>query len=289
MGIMCIEALASERQNHDYQLIRSIETIATEAGRPIFRYDLNPQALANPDRLIEHCLADGLSGVVIVGVRDTEPLEPILTQLRDRNIPVAVCPLGRQSVAAGIQVTIINADDQLAGVVAAQHLYELGHRNLAVVSYQRSRPYIEQRIAGVQAVCQRHGLVSEADQFIRLPVKEMSASEHQRVGFEAFALLPAGTTGVFCMNDSVAAGLIEAAMKSGHQIGKTLSVVGHDSDVRYDDKQITTVVPPLAQIARWACDLLKVSAGSSTEIQRSERILLRPQLVWRRSTGPRGK
>ena len=284
LGVMYVEALAVDRNNSDHGLVRAIEAAASETGGRVLFYDLDAVSLADPAGLVDRCLADSVGGVIVVGVRDTEPLGPILSQLQKWHVPVVVCPLARQSIAASLDVPVVDADNRIAGVVAAQHLFELGHRELAVVTYDRPRPYIEERISGAIAICERHGLHWDAGRIIRLPVAEMQPAEYCRVGYEAFARLDPAVTGVFCINDSVAAGLIDAATAAGHRIGQTLSVVGHDNDERYLSKHITTVVAPLARIGRRALEVLVRSSLGSAGIS-PEHILLRSQLIWRRSTG----
>jgi len=282
LGVMYVESVAQDRRNNDYGIVRAVEAAASELGCRVYYYDLSRQYLADAAGVVSRCVADGVSGVLVIGMRDTEPLGPLLVELETQKIPYVMCPLGRQSIAATSHAPVVDVDDRLAGVVAAQHLYDLGHRELAMVTYERPRPYIEQRIAGFSAVCHLNHLRLEPGQVIRLPVAEMHPPEYYRVGFEGFARLDSAITGVFCVNDCVAAGLIDAAIAAGQEVGKTLSVVGHDNDEAYQDKQISTIVPPLAQIGRRAVGVLGELLAGRTH---SERIIFRSQLIWRRSSG----
>lgn len=282
LGVMYVEAVALDRRNNDYGIVRAVEAAASELGSRVYYYDLSRPNLEDAAGVVRRCVADGVSGVLVIGMRDTEPLGPLLAELEAKNIPCVMCPLGRQSIAVTTHTPVVDVDDRLAGVVAAQHLYDLGHRQLAMVTYDRLRPYIDQRIAGFSAVCHLNHLSLDPGQVIRLPVAEMHPPEYYRVGFEGFSRLDGSITGVFGVNDCVAAGLIDAAIAAGHEVGKTLSVVGHDNDEAYQDKQISTIVPPLAQIGRRAVTVLGELLSGRTN---SDRIVLRSQLIWRRSSG----
>jgi LacI family transcriptional regulator len=94
-------------------------------------------------------------------------------------------------------------------------------------------------------------------------------------------------TAIFCANDEMAAGLLQAARQAGIQVPRDLSVVG------FDDFQIatqvwptlTTIHSPIRSIGLLAAQRLFAGAHEgSAPVAGSEALM--PQLVVRESTGP---
>jgi DNA-binding LacI/PurR family transcriptional regulator len=77
-------------------------------------------------------------------------------------------------------------------------------------------------------------------------------------GYEAFAALPAGVTGVVCQNDRMAAGLIRAARDAGLRVPEDVSVIGFDDMplASYFDPPLTTMRQDTFAIGRACADRL---------------------------------
>jgi LacI family transcriptional regulator len=94
-------------------------------------------------------------------------------------------------------------------------------------------------------------------------------------------------TAIFCANDEMAAGLLQAARRASLRVPEDLSVVG------FDDFQIatqvsptlTTVHSPIRSIGLLAAKKL-FGAGDATSTGSSETAGLLPSLVVRESSGP---
>ena len=104
----------------------------------------------------------------------------------------------------------------------------------------------------------------------------------------AIALLeaPERPTGIFAMNDRMAAGMMRQARENGLNIPADLSLVG------FDDVPLTTLVePPLTTIRQPSYELGKVAAQKLFEmingdLQQFEPIVLPVELIVRGSTAP---
>jgi LacI family transcriptional regulator len=165
---------------------------------------------------------------------------------------------------------------------AMQHLLELGHRRIAMITGPRGWVATEDRRRGYQAALAAAGIMPD-------PALEVEA-DFEIGGGEAAAGHLLGLsdppTAIFAFNDNLAIGAIQAARKSGLHVPADLSVVGFD-DVELATvvtPRLTTIRQPLAEMGRMAVSMLV----RLLERQRFEtpRVELGTRLVVRDSTAP---
>jgi DNA-binding LacI/PurR family transcriptional regulator len=137
---------------------------------------------------------------------------------------------------------LVGIDDEAAARDAAQHLVDLGHRQLAVVSFglgpdfrngladderQRSAAYhvSRARLAGYKAALTGHGV-----SWSNVPVFECpgSSSELGRGAADALLAGRPRPTAILATSDELALGVMEAAARRGLSVPADLSVVGFD-------------------------------------------------------------
>jgi LacI family transcriptional regulator len=176
--------------------------------------------------------------------------------------------------------TVITSDNEAGGALAARHLADLGHREIAVVAGPAGLPTAEARLRGfVRALGERSIGVP--------PERILRASYYTReAGLETGRAMLArhpGATAVFCANDLIALGLMTAAAERGIEVGRGLSVAGFD-DIFVSElvtPALTTIRQPIAELGRQAAQLA-VEAVAGRDQPR--RIVLPVSLVIRAST-----
>lgn len=193
-----------------------------------------------------------------------------------RQIPVVVLEKDREDdFRASVMV-----DNYKVGVLMADHLLGLGHRQLACISEDiKSLPF-DRRIHGfMDRAAAGNAPVPEA----RRKVAGPRISEG-RDTMRALLDLPAAKrpTAVYCSNDVLAFGAMQAVMERGLSIPGDVSVGGTDDITQsaYMFPALTTVAQPFGEIAKHAMRLL---LGQE---EATEDILLPPTLKVRQSTGP---
>jgi DNA-binding LacI/PurR family transcriptional regulator len=167
--------------------------------------------------------------------------------------------------------------------LATEHLTSLGHRRIAHVAGRAEMRISDERIAGYRESLESAGLRFD-------PTLVISGAFTEDGGYEAGLELFSGRsapTAVFAANDLSAVGLLEAISETGRRVPGDVSVVGFD-DLRlaaYTSPPLTTVQQPAREIgARATTLLLELARGKRP---RKLRHLIPPELVVRRSTGPR--
>lgn len=180
-------------------------------------------------------------------------------------------------------VPSVAASNRRGAFAAAQHLLDLGHRRIAVISGPLDRLCARERLAGVRAALAAGGA----------PLDERLRRQGMWFSFEdghahAAELLRLGEppTAILCGNDLQAFGAYEAARQAGLRVPDELSVVGFD-DISYAGwcgPPLTTVRQPITEMgataARFVLALTAGEAISQTHVE------LATTLVVRRSTAP---
>ena len=152
----------------------------------------------------------------------------------------------------------VNVDDEGGARAAAQHLLDLGHRDIAIIVLPPTRahfgltPAAARRLAGYRAALDRAGAPEP---------HTLTAGATRAAGAQAFESMPRGRrrpTAVLAMSDMVAIGLMAAAQSAGLKIPDDLSVVGYDDlpMAAWTNPALTTVRQPIIEKGRLAARLL---------------------------------
>lgn len=240
------------------------------------------------------------ANLVIPPVRDVIPQSKILDQIAQAGLD-AVVYLGvfeptslRRMVEAGppcvlvdfslrgIQVDTILLDNRGGAFQAMEHLLSLGHRDIAVILGEAEQTATRERLDGVYDALDHAQLPRESIRLVQ--------SDFQREGgYRAMReLLSNGNvpTAVFCMNDEMAAGALQAIHAlSSLNCPAEISVVGFD-----DTAWATATQPPLTtvQVPKMLMGRLAVQRLLA-KLERNEppmTTLLPTQLIVRESTAP---
>jgi LacI family xylobiose transport system transcriptional regulator len=180
-------------------------------------------------------------------------------------------------------VPSVAAANRHGGVAAVQHLLDLGHRRIAVVTGPLERLCARSRLEGVGTALEAAGVPLD-DRLVRTGVW---FSFEDGFGHARDLLrLADPPTAVVCGNDLQAFGVYEAARQAGVRIPDDLSVVGFDdiSYARWCGPPLTTVQQPAADLGATAARLVLALAAGEAVTQ--TRIELATTLVVRASTAP---
>lgn len=176
----------------------------------------------------------------------------------------------------------VTIDNVKAGRIAAEHLLGLGHTRLAHISGPLRLRLARER---------RDGFVQTVAAAGRAPVVCVGGDGDWGCGAgyeamrEVLALNPRPTA-VFSANDRMAIGALRAINEAGLRVPEDISLVGLD-DIEmtaYQVPPLTTVRQSFTDLATFAVRLLlEILEG---HIPAQSQVVLEPQLIVRKSTGP---
>lgn len=210
----------------------------------------------------------------------------LLTGLRDKKMPTVV--VGRDLSEESIGSVIVN--NEAGGYQAIRHLYELGHRKIAVIRGPRRLSDSNRRWSGVQQFVteQRFSLDTRL-------IRELPPAIDPISGFAGGVQLTEELirsrmkfTALIAFDDLSALGAVRALAGAGRSVPRDCSIIGFD-DVplaALTTPGITTIRQPMEEMGsvatRRLLDALSESSGQravAPELQ-----LLPPSLVLRDST-----
>jgi LacI family transcriptional regulator, repressor for deo operon, udp, cdd, tsx, nupC, and nupG len=216
-----------------------------------------------------------LDALIFLGHFDSESLRRIV-----RNGPPSVLV---DFQLRGLRVDTIAVDNAGGAAVAIDHLVSLGHRDIAVILGPEDTIVTKERLAGAQAALENAGILPASLRI--LPGNFLLES-----GYEAMAsLLKSGTlpTAVFCMNDEMAVGAIQAIHRlSSLEPPRDISIIGFDDIIwgTATHPRLTTVRVDKNLMGRLAMErvLSALENGSHTITS----TVLDTELLQRESTAP---
>lgn len=199
--------------------------------------------------------------------------------IRTSRLPPMVISL---ELVEGIDLPTIAIDNRAAARMAVEHLIGLGHRRIVHVTGPLNHVMPAERHAGYREAMQAAGIADD-------PALTVFADFHYESGQRAVdRLLDDGVrfTALFCSNDEMAVGAINALRRRGLGVPRDVSVVGFDDIVFADasDPPLTTVRQPRREIGRASMAMMIGLLAGRRESSR--RMVLPVQLIKRASTAP---
>jgi LacI family transcriptional regulator len=181
----------------------------------------------------------------------------------------------------GVPRDAVVCDNNGGAALAAELLVGLGHRRIGMIAGPDNASTTRERTAGFQAALKRAGLSLDASL--------LRAGDYAHpTGYSAcleLLDLHEPPTAIFCGNDVLALGALDAARRRGVSVPEELSIVGFDdiSLAGWESFRLTTVRQPLAEMAHEAARML-VGRIESAGGDEQRRIVFPTELIQRATT-----
>jgi LacI family transcriptional regulator len=254
------------------QIILSVEQVACQNGYHIFftsGLEFNYEMKDALTFLMRRKL-DGL--IVLFGVTSNMPeggIESIDIPLVSINRPISD------------KYACILPDNRDGGFRAAKHLMEAGCSRLALIAGPGTRFSSEERVEGFKRAVGERGIELK-EEFIYYGDFNY---ESGKLGLESLIRKNRDIDGLFCTNDMMAAGAINAASEMGILIPNKLKVIG------YDNRNFSSIWPipistftaPFEEMGKASADIL--FSMIEKETRDFNTIYVKSTLISRRSTG----
>jgi LacI family transcriptional regulator len=191
---------------------------------------------------------------LVYGTIQTRAIPPS-NVLYDQNTVLLNCYLADRSIPS------VTPGEVVGGRSATQHLVDLGHRRIAVIQGEAWMDASKDRLKGY-----RQALAAADITFDQVLVRpgnwEPSAGFDQTKELLKLANPP---TAIFCCNDLMASGCLEALKELGKSIPGDISVVGYDDReiAQFTHPPLTTVLLPHFEMGGLAAELLLVIRESA--------------------------
>ncbi len=219
-------------------------------------------------KAFEHQLDQSAEAVILVAGHGEAPDDEVVAGL---GIPVVALDgfLGQGLPTVGV-------DQRSGGVLATQHLLDLGHRVIAHVRGPQDWVQAREREAGYRAAMEAAGVppgpVLDGD---------WSPASGYAAGRQLLHSHPE-VTAIFVGNDQMAIGVYRALSEVGVAVGRDVSIVGFDDvpEAEFCQPPLTTLRQDFGALGREAVRIVV----QGIEGEHSSSVLIPPTLVIREST-----
>lgn len=255
------------------EIVRSVEDHCFGAGYTLIlcNTDDDPHRQGAYLQVLSEKRIDGM--IIISTGEDADLLRllqglPIPTVLLDREMDEVHCDLVETAHLQG-------------GLMATQHLIDLGHRRIACLAGPADLNPSAQRIEGWRTALAQSGLTDETADLL------WHSDFSSQGGFATMQSILASRqppTAVFVCNDLMCIGALSAAHEAGVRVPQDMSLIGFDDIelARFTSPALTTIAQPKHRIGVAAVDMLleRIQGG---RVQ-ARQVLLQPALIVRNST-----
>jgi len=238
-------------------------------------------------------LSDKVDGIIY----EFSPSFPDLLMDISASLPVVI--VGEKD--DNINIDTIGLNSYKSGMLVAEHLIKLGHKNIAFVTTPVDNMTLSrrQRLEGVLGKLKEYGL--DKNLIIKSATNEyesMTGIYEIEIGYNLTLQLieESNVTAVIGVNDMTACGIITALQSRGYKIPDQISVCGFDNVFVSSilNPSLTTIDHCINHRGRTAVDILMEKIdGKNRDLslmkpshQNVYKIEYEPQLIIRNSTGP---
>jgi DNA-binding LacI/PurR family transcriptional regulator len=216
------------------QAINGIEQSLREVGMDLLLYNFS-QVDARQRIFQQKQLRGKVDAIIVVSM---PPTDEEFTSLLSLGIPITTIGFSHDGC------TSIAIDDVLGGKVATQHLTDLGHRQIAVLSGQRETAYnfdvSSNRNKGYLEALNEVGVEWNPD----LEINGDFNIYTSEIATESFLRRKKLPSAIFCHSDEMAFGALKAIRARGMRVPEDISVIGFDDHDIAQYIGLTTISQP---------------------------------------------
>jgi LacI family transcriptional regulator, galactose operon repressor len=253
---------------------RGVEDVTSAAGVLVIVCNSDSGA-AKEQRYLRMLAEQQVLGILHVPASDALP-----SRRRDRGVPLVL--LDHNLPAKG--ACSVAVDDVGGGRLAVSHLLDAGHRRIGFVGYVTDPPsQVIDRLAGARAALRDAG--RDRDDLVLVPTASLTFEGGVEAG-QAITTMPARRrpTAVACVNDLLAIGVMQQALRAGLRVPDDIAIVGYD-DIAFASAAavpLTSVRQPRNQLGRRAAELLLDETSNARH--RHTNVVFEPDLIVRESS-----
>jgi len=230
---------------------------------------------------IDQLLGRQLDALIIASARKTgEPLRRVEKQVTPYIL------VDREFV--GFPANFVGIDDEAAGILATDHLIAVGCERVAHIRGPEISPGIR-RFEGYKKSLAQHGMQFHSEYVVAERTVDVQSRQLGAEGMRRLLSTQPPPDGVFCYNDPLAMGAIDATLEAGLSVPRDIAFIGC-GNLHYDD----SLRVPLSSIDQQSQRIGEKAARLALSIiaakipPRRRRIILDPSLVVRASTDRAG-
>lgn len=215
--------------------------------------------------------------------RQVDGIIAVDTQIRFQTDLPVVTVAGHEEIEG---VTNVVLDHQTAAELGLEHLFQLGHRQIAFIKGQDFSTDTAVRWETINEAAQKRGIAVDSKLMVQLE-GDIGTPEIGYIAAKKILATGAPFTALFAFNDVSAIGAIRALQEAGLRVPEDVSVMGFDDiyAAAFHNPALTTIRQPLFEMGKLAGQTLLASISKTVSREEIPQTLtVEPELVIRNST-----
>ncbi|WP_027108631.1 GntR family transcriptional regulator [Lacticigenium naphthae] len=259
-------------------IIRGIESELSEKGYSLMLASTQNNVVNEKENL-EKMLEQQVEGLIVEPTK-SNLLNPNLSyylKIAEKNIPMVMLHATYEELSA----PAITLDDVKAGKIATEHLIELGHKDIAMVTKMDDMQG-KNRLKGYISALYDANLTFNDGYIVTY---DTESKNEVTVQLKSLLNTTQPPSAFVCYNDEIAISLIQEINKLGKSVPEDFSVVSHDDShlsQTLPSVKLTTVQHPKEKLGKAAADWI-IQAIENPEFKKKS-ITFEPHLTVRNST-----
>ncbi|RZQ59473.1 LacI family DNA-binding transcriptional regulator [Amycolatopsis suaedae] len=253
---------------------RGVEEATSEAGHAVILCNSD----SSPGREARHLELLAEQRVHGVLVTPAGPSLDGVRRLRDRGVSVVLLDHpSREPDLCSVAV-----DDHTGGELAINHLLAEGYREIVMVNGPSRLHQARQRRRGAEDAVRAAGYPAGTLSVVEVPA--LTVAGGQRAGEQLLARRNRPPA-IFCANDLLALGVLQAMVRAGVRVPEDVAIVGYD-DIDFAAAAavpLTSVRQPRHELGRTAAALV-MAESQDPDGHEHQHVLFTPELVVRESS-----
>jgi LacI family transcriptional regulator len=226
---------------------------------------------------IDHLLDRGVDALLVASVQLNKDTFYKVTK---QKVPFILI----DRLISGLSANFVGVKDEAVGYIATEHLIKVGCRTVAHISGTRISTAVG-RLAGYKRAIQEYGLTAHHDHIVAVEKQDESADVAGYRAAMKLLSLPERPDGIFCFNDPIAIGAMNAILGKGLRIPEDIALIG-SGNLHFDDA-LRVPLSTVDQCSEMIGQRAAVLAMNLIEVKSApnpKTIFLTPKVVAREST-----
>lgn len=261
------------------ELAQGIEKTATQLGYSIILCSTQSD-ISTEKQYIEMLRSKGVDGILFSSAHMEDPN---IVSLAEEGFPIVLVNRRTYHPVVKEKVDYVGVDNILGGFLAVEHLIRLGHQRIGVIGGSAESSVGMERLEGGKRALQIYGVEQREDYFVDGNFLKGSGY-HQGKQFLKMADRP---TAIFATNDYMALGVYHALLEEEIRVPEEVALIGFN-DIEFSSIkgiELTTIGQKKFEMGAIAVEMLVERIEKSDERGSSKEILLKPELIIRRTCG----
>lgn len=257
-------------------VVRGIEEIANKSGYNVMvcqSYDNFEKEVAT----VEALLSARVDGVIVSLGKSTEKYDHF-KKIQDKGLPLIFFDRTSES----LEVSNVVIDDYLGAYQAVEHLIQEGFTRIAHFTGIKKLSIYKERLRGYKDALEAHNLSVDKS----LIIESNMQLEDGRESMIKLLNLSQRPDAVFSSSDYSTMGALQVLKENNVKVPQEIALVGFGNEpfTSFTEPPLTTVDQHSMQMGNAAAELFFEQLESSGKIGVSKKIVLKPELIIRKSS-----